>query len=56
MGLRKLPDTHSFAGWLRCNWCGYKTRFTMEGRSLMRNHLAARHPAPADVPPAEATP
>jgi hypothetical protein len=40
----KLPDTHSFGGWLVCNWCGYHVWGSKPGRSLMRDHLAATHP------------
>ena len=42
--MKKLRGTHKFLNWLACDACGFKTAWDQVGRSVMRDHLAAKHP------------
>jgi transcriptional regulator with XRE-family HTH domain len=44
MGLRKLEGTHKFLSMFACDRCGFKTSYDSAGRSVMRDHLSAKHP------------
>jgi hypothetical protein len=41
--LRKLEGTHKFLNLLVCDRCGFKTSYDSLGRSVMKDHLAAKH-------------
>lgn len=48
--MKKLLGTHKSLNRRVCNTCGYKTSWDQMGRSVMRDHLSARHPVPAFLP------
>ena len=40
---KKLEGTHKFLNMLVCDRCGFKTSYDSTGRSVMKDHLAAKH-------------
>ena len=42
--MKKLEGTHKFLYMLVCDRCGCKVSYDQTGRSVMRDHLAAKHP------------
>lgn len=39
-----LEGTHKFLNMLVCDRCGFKVSYDLTGRSVMKDHLVARHP------------